>query len=105
MTAQQAIAPSISMAVLHGVVIGLLEMLAFLIVLIKRKYAHWIHLGLSVFVLGTTFLSMFGTNGEFGRTAITMYPMLIVSIAVWFSILLDFKRPSKNNSIPLHTQV
>ena len=94
---QTTVAPVVKLTVAHGVLIGMLEMLLFLIVLLKRKYAHWLHLGLSAFILATTVLSLFGTNGEFGRTAITMYPMLLVTVAMWFSRILDHKRLGKKS--------
>ncbi len=75
--------------VIHGLMAGIVELVLFVIILLKRKYAHWIHLGFSAFILATAMLSLLGTNGEFGRTAVTMYPVMFVSIALWFSALFD----------------
>lgn len=77
----------LNITVLHSLLVSLIELLSYIIILIKQKKADWIRLGLGVFILSTVLLSIFGTNGEFARTAITALPFMFVAFAVyveWF---------------------
>ena len=77
----------LTITVLHSLLVSMIELLSFIKILIKQKKADWIRLGLGVFILSTVLLSIFGTNAEYARTAITALPFIFVAFAVyveWF---------------------
>lgn len=78
----------LTITLLHSLLVSMIELLSFVIILIRKKKADWMRLGLGVFILSTILLSIFGTNAEFARTAITALPFMFVAFAVyieWFS--------------------
>ena len=79
----KVIMPSVDIYLLQGILIGCVELAIFFVILIKKKYPHWIHLGCATVIIATGLLSVFGTNAEYARTALTMYPVLYVVFAMW----------------------
>ena len=79
----------LTITVLHSLLISMIELLSFIIILIKKKKADWIRLGLGVFILSTVLLSIFGTNAEFARTAITAIPFMFVAFAAYIECLFN----------------
>lgn len=75
---------------LHSVIIALIEVIAFLVTLIKKKKTEWIRLGLGVYLFATIFLSIFGTNTDFARTAITAVPFMFVAIAIYIENIHNY---------------
>lgn len=73
----------VTLTVLHSFVISVIELLSFIVILIKKKKADWLKLGLGTFILATILLSIIGTNGEFARTAITALPFTFVALATY----------------------
>jgi len=73
----------VTLTVLHSFVISVIELLSFIVILIKKKKADWLKLGLGTFILATILLSITGTNGEFARTAITALPFTFVALATY----------------------
>ncbi|MEE1077057.1 MAG: glycosyltransferase family 39 protein [Acutalibacteraceae bacterium] len=72
---------------LHGIIIGFLELVIFVVVLVRKKFTDWLHLGLAGFILSTAVLSILGTNAEFARTSITMIPFMFISVGLWINLL------------------
>ncbi len=72
---------------LHGMIIGFFELVIFVIILIRKKFADWVHLGLAGFILSTGLLALIGTNAEFARTSITMIPFMFISVGLWINLL------------------
>lgn len=82
----------INLNVLQGILIGLTEFVLFIFILLNKKRIDWLHLGFSAFILSTCFISIFGTNAEFGRTAITIYPMLFIVITMWMNKIFNISK-------------
>ncbi len=83
------IIPSINIYLLQGLLVGFVEIVIYAIILIKKKYSSWMHLGFAIMILVTGMLSVLGTNAEFARTAITMFPMLFVVFGIWANRIID----------------
>lgn len=77
-------------SIIHSLIISLIEIVIFLVALIKKKKTDWIRLGLGVYVLATIFLSVFGTNADFARTAITSIPFMFVAIAMYIDSIYKY---------------
>ncbi len=84
------IVPSLRIYLLQGVAIGFAELIVFLAILMKKKRPDWIHLGFATMILATGLLSIAGTNAEYARTALTMFPMLFAVFAIWFDRFITF---------------
>lgn len=67
--------------IFHTLIISLIEIITFVYVLVKKKQIEWIRLGLGAFIMVTIILSIFGTNLEYARTAITAVPIATVAAA------------------------
>ena len=79
----------LTFTIIHSLLIAFVELLSFIVILLKKKRIEWLRLGLGVYVLFTVLLSIFGTNGEFARSAITALPFVFVAIAIyldWFCV-------------------
>lgn len=79
----------LTIMILHGLLISIIELISFIKTLIKKKKADWLRLGLGVFILSTILLAIFGTNGEFARTAITALPFMFVAFAIYIEWFFD----------------
>lgn len=75
---------------LHTLVISLIEIVSFFVSLIKKKKTEWIRLGLGVYMFATICLSVFGTNADFARTAITAVPFMFVAIAIYIENIHNY---------------
>lgn len=75
----------LTFTVFHSLIISVVELLSFVVILIKKKKVEWLRLGLGVYILSTILLSIFGTNGEFARIAITALPFMFVAIAIYIN--------------------
>jgi len=77
-------------SLLHSLIVSAVELISYLVILIKKKRSDWIRLGLGTYILVTIFLSIFGTSSEFARTAITSLPFMFVSFAVWANLISEY---------------
>ena len=77
----------IHITLIQGMIIGFFELVIFVIILIRKKFADWVHLGLAGFILSTGLLALIGTNAEFARTSITMIPFMFISVGLWINLL------------------
>ncbi len=64
----------------QGMVIGGLCALAFLDVLLFKKKFDWLKFGIFAFIAGAYALTIFGTNAEYGRTALISLPFMYIAI-------------------------
>lgn len=74
---------------LHAMGIGAVELAVYLYLLLKKKTSQWIHLGFGAMIVATGVLSLLGTNIEFARTAITVYPMMFAVFVIWVNAAMD----------------
>lgn len=88
----------INITVVHSLIVSVVELLAFVVIRIKKKKTEWIRLGLGALILSTILLSIFGTNGDFARTAITCLPCMFAAVALhidWFSARIIQRRADR----------
>lgn len=71
------------LGMLQALLISVAELAVYFVLLLRKKQSQWLHLGFGALILATCLLALFGTNGEFARTAITVYPMLFGVFAIW----------------------
>ena len=74
---------SFYLTLLQSIFISIVEFLSFAFILLKQRKIEWMRLGLSIFIISTVLLSVFGTNSEFPRTSITALPFMFVALAIW----------------------
>lgn len=77
----------IHLNIFHTLIVSLIELLVFVVLLIKKKELDWIRLGLGAFILSSIVLSLFGTNLEYARTAITALPFAFAAVALYLDHL------------------
>ncbi len=90
----------LSITVLHSFIISITELISYGVIFRKKKRSDWIRLGLGIYILATVLLSVFGTNSEFARAAITSLPFMFVAFSIyadWF-----FKQIAKH--LPKQTE-
>lgn len=71
---------------IHVYIISILEFVIVIFGLIKRKDV-WIHLGIGSFLMSICITSIWGTCGEFGRTAICVLPYVYFAVAIYVEFL------------------
>ena len=74
---------------LQAMAVGAVELAVYVYLLLKKKTSCWIHLGFGAMIVATGILSLFGTNIEFARTAITAYPMIFAVFVIWVNAAMD----------------
>lgn len=74
---------------LHSFLIGLWELFTFVMILIRKKKVTWVRCGLGVYLLATVAYSLFGTCGEFARTALTAIPFMFIAIGLYIHHFSD----------------
>lgn len=73
---------------IHIYLICVIELVIIVKNLLKRKDT-WVHLGIAGFLLSISLTSIWGTCGEWGRTAICVLPYAYLAIAIYMQFLIE----------------
>jgi hypothetical protein len=84
---------------MSGVWLGVLLFSILLYRGVRRKKCEWLYLGCVVFITFTYCVSVFGTNSEFPRTAITALPFMTLALFQLFNDGIDFIKKTTDPNI------
>lgn len=90
----------LSLNIFHSLLIAFAEFISYITILIKKKKSVWIRLGLGIYILLTVLLSLFGTNAEFARTAITCVPFMFVALSMYAECFVNLVTVQRCDNLP-----
>lgn len=89
----------LDISLLQSLFVAFIELIVFFSLLLHKKKADWIRLGLGTYIGATVLLSLLGTNAEFARTAQTSLPFMFVAIGLYVDWIRKVILCSKTEAI------